>query len=98
MIAAQKKVHVPPRSQHIASLCSTDIEQCGARRRGADQASHLLKAMAAQGEGASCCEAYVWFVRGPAAARGEEEAAALATLGRECPTRVRSGVYGCETP
>ena len=66
--------------------------------RGAEQASHLLKAMAAQGEGASCCEAYVWFVRGPAAAGGEEEAAALATLGRECPTRVRSGVYGCETP
>ena len=40
----------------------------------------LLKAMAAQGEGASCCEAYVWFVRGPAAAGGARTSCMPMTL------------------
>jgi hypothetical protein len=40
-------------------------------------------------------EAYVWFVRDPPAAGSAQEASALRTFQAECPTRIKSGVYGC---
>lgn len=40
-------------------------------------------------------EAYVWFVRDPPAAGSAQEASVLGTFQAECPTRIKSGVYGC---
>lgn len=43
-------------------------------------------------------EAYVWFVREPPPMGSDAEKLELTTFQRQCPTRVKSGVYGCATP
>ena len=41
---------------------------------------------------------FLRFVRDPPGVQGsKEEAAALQTFQRGCPTRIKSGVYGCAT-